>query len=370
MRATLRHALGAVALWGGLAMAAPAPAQDYPTRPVTIVVPSAPGGTTDISARLLADGLSHVFGQQFVVENKGGASGNLGIGAVARAQPDGQTLLLTYSGYQVTNPSLFPKLTWDPVRDFIPIALVIKAPHVVLVRKELPANSIGELIGLAKQKPGVITFASSGPGSIQHIGGEMFQQMTDTKLVHVPYRGAGPAMNDLIGGSIDLFITTPPSAAGHIKAGAVKALAVAAPERAQMLPDVPTTREAGLPASSWWPGSPSTPPRAPRSPSSTSWRLRRRPWWPPPNSSAAPPSRAPALSISAGRACHLPGGGVEALGRGHPQRQYPCGVTLSEWSPSAPATGSTCGVWRAIMRDRCFLHGPVSLLACVAARRN
>lgn len=247
MRATLRHAIGAVALWGGLAMAAPASAQDYPTRPVTIVVPSAPGGTTDISARLLADGLSHVFGQQFVVENKGGASGNLGIGAVARAQPDGQTLLLTYSGYQVTNPSLFPKLTWDPVRDFIPIALVIKAPHVVLVRKELPANSIGELIGLAKQKPGVITFASSGPGSIQHIGGEMFQQMTDTKLVHVPYRGAGPAMNDLIGGSIDLFITTPPSAAGHIKAGAVKALAVAAPERSQMLPDVPTTREAGLP---------------------------------------------------------------------------------------------------------------------------
>ena len=222
-------------------------AEEYPSRPVTIVVSSAAGGTQDFSGRIVGEALSKALGQQFIVENKSGASGNIGIQAVARAAPDGYTLLMSYSGYQVTNPNLFPKLGWDPLKDFQSIALVVKAPHVVLVRKDLPASSLAELAELARTKPGGLTYASSGIGSIQQIGAELFGLLTGGKMVHVPYRGAGPAMTDLVAGNVDMFITTPPSAVGHLASGAVKGIALAAAERHPMLPQVPTAAEAGLP---------------------------------------------------------------------------------------------------------------------------
>jgi tripartite-type tricarboxylate transporter receptor subunit TctC len=222
-------------------------AQTYPTRPVTIVVPAAPGGTTDFTARLLAEGLTKAFSQQFVVENKGGASGNLGNTQAARAAPDGYTLLLAYSGYQVTNPALYQNLAWDPLKSFAPVALAITAPHVILVKKSLPVNTLAEFVAYAKRDAGRINYASSGLGSIQHIGAEQLSLVSDIKMVHVPYRGAGPAMNDLLAGTVDLFITTPPSAVGHIHAGTVKALAMASKQRHPMLPQVPTSAEAGVP---------------------------------------------------------------------------------------------------------------------------
>ncbi|MCC2653934.1 MAG: Tripartite tricarboxylate transporter family receptor, partial [Microvirga sp.] len=228
----------AVALGG--ASQQTAAAEDYPTRPVTLVIPAAAGGTTDIVARLAAEGLTRELGQQFIVDNKGGASGNIGIRTVARAEPDGYTLLLTFSGYQVTNPALFKKLEWDPIESFVPVALVAKAPFLVIARKDLPAATLPELVAYAKAKPGELTYASSGQGSLQHIGAEQLQQLTGIEMVHVPYKGAGPAMIDLLGGVVDIYITSPPSAAGHLKDGAVKGLAMAAPERHPMLPDIPT----------------------------------------------------------------------------------------------------------------------------------
>ena len=221
--------------------------EGYPTRPVTIVVPSAAGGTTDIVARLVAEGLTKELGQQFIVDNKGGASGNIGIRTVARAEPDGYNLLLTFSGYQVTNPALFADLDWDPIESFMPVALMAKSPFLVVARKDLPANTLPELVAYAKEHPGEVTFASSGPGSLQQIGAEQLQQLTGTKMVHVPYKGAGPAMIDILGGVVDIYVTSPPSAAGHLKDGTVKGLAMAAPERHPMLPEIPTAAEAGIP---------------------------------------------------------------------------------------------------------------------------
>jgi tripartite-type tricarboxylate transporter receptor subunit TctC len=253
MNLSRRHLLGtALAVATSVASFSFAPqatvaAETYPDRPVTLVVPAAAGGTTDIVARLIAEGVTKELGQQFIVDNKGGASGNIGIRTVARAEPDGYTLLLTFSGYQVTNPSLFKKLEWDPIKSFVPVALTAKAPFLIIARKDLPANTLQEFIAYAKQKPDEVTYASSGQGSLQHIGAEQLQQLTGTKMIHVPYKGAGPAMIDLLGGVVDIYITSPPSAAGHLKNGGVKGLAMAAPERHPMLPDIPTAAEAGVP---------------------------------------------------------------------------------------------------------------------------
>jgi tripartite-type tricarboxylate transporter receptor subunit TctC len=240
----LRLAAAALAV---IASAGTAGAQSYPSRPVTLVVPAAPGGTADFTARLLSEGLTRAFGVQFLVENKSGASGNLGNTAVARAAPDGYTLLLSYSGFHVTNPTLYANLAWDPLKSFAPVALAIVAPHVVLTRKNLPARTLAEFVAYAKRQPGKINYASSGLGSIQNIGAEQLSLLSDIKMVHVPYRGAGPAMNDLIAGTVDLFITTPPSAVGHIQAGSVNALAMASKRRHPMLPEVATSAEAGVP---------------------------------------------------------------------------------------------------------------------------
>jgi tripartite-type tricarboxylate transporter receptor subunit TctC len=181
-----------------------------------------------------------------VVENRPGSNGNLAASVVSRADPDGYTLLLAYSGSHVANPALFPNLGWDPVKSFAPIALLVKAPHVVVVRKDLGVSTLKELLDMAKAKPGEITFASSGIGSIQHIGTEELARKGGVKMLHVPYGGAGPALNDMLGGHVDMIVTTPPAVVGHIETGAVKALAIASPERHPMLPDVPTATEAGL----------------------------------------------------------------------------------------------------------------------------
>jgi len=229
-------------------VAAPAAAQgSWPSRPVTIVVPGAPGGGGDFTARILADALGGRLGQTVVVENRVGGNGNVAATHVARSSADGYTLLLAYSGSHVANPALYRNLPWDPVRSFAPVALLITAPHVIVVRKSLPVRSLAELIAHARGDTRGLTYASSGAGSIQHIGTEQFAGMTGSRLLHVPYRGAGPAMNDLLAGSIDLIITTPPAIVGQMQAGAVRALAIASPSRHPMLPDVPTTAEAGLP---------------------------------------------------------------------------------------------------------------------------
>lgn len=218
----------------------------YPTRPITVVVPSAPGGTTDFTARLIADPLSRALGQPVVIDNRPGGSGNIGNQSVARAKPDGYTLLLAYSGYQVGNPHLFKKAGWDPIKDFVPVAMLTRAPQVVAAGPSLPANTLGELIAYAKANPGKVNYASAGNGAIQHIAGELFKQLTGTFLTHIPYRGSGPAVTDLLGGQVELHITTPASVVNHIKAGKLKALAVTSAERLPALPQVPTATEAGL----------------------------------------------------------------------------------------------------------------------------
>lgn len=219
----------------------------YPDRPITLIVPSAPGGTTDFTARLVTEQLTASLGQPVVVENKAGAAGNIGNQTVARAKPDGYTLLVAYSGYQVGNPHLFKKAGWDPIKDFAPVAMMTRAPQMVVTRMGLPFNTLQDLIAYAKANPGKLNYASSGNGSIQHIAGEMLQQQTGTTLTHVPYKGAGPAVQDLLGGNVDVFITTPASVVSQIKAGKLRALAVTSEARLTSLPDVPTVAEAGVP---------------------------------------------------------------------------------------------------------------------------
>lgn len=222
-------------------------AQDsYPNRPITFIVPSSPGGTTDFTARLIAEPLSKALGQPVVVDNKGGASGNIGGQAVANAKPDGYTLLVSYSGYQVGNPHLFKKAPWDPIKDFAAIAFLTKAPQVIVVSPKLPVNNLKELTAYAKANPGKLNYASSGNGSIQHIAGELLKQITGIQMTHIPYKGAGPAVQDLMAGQVDLFITTPASVVGQIKGDRLKALAVTSQARLPALPNVPTATEQGM----------------------------------------------------------------------------------------------------------------------------
>jgi len=218
----------------------------YPERPITIVVPSAPGGTTDFTARLISEPLTRALGQPVVIDNKPGGSGNIGGQIVARAKPDGYTLLLAYSGYQVGNPHLFKKAGWDPIRDFAPVAMLTRAPQVLAAKATLPASNLRELIAYAKANPGKLNYASSGNGSIQHIAGELFKQLTGTSITHIPYKGAGPAVQDLLGGQVDLFFTTPASVVSQIKADKLKGLLVTSPVRLPSLPQVPTAVESGL----------------------------------------------------------------------------------------------------------------------------
>lgn len=222
-------------------------AQSYPDRPITLVVPNPPGGLVDTSARLLSEPLSRVIGQTVVVDNKPGASGNIAYQYVANAKPDGYTLLISYSGYHVGNPALFEKLSWDP-KDFSPVALLTVSTNVIAVHPSVPVNNLKEFIAYAKANPGKLNYASQGNGSVSHIGTEMFKQSTGTDMTHVPYKGSGPAIQDVLAGQVQVFISTPPSLMQHVQSGKLKGLAVTGKNRHPGMPNVPTTAEAGLPS--------------------------------------------------------------------------------------------------------------------------
>jgi tripartite-type tricarboxylate transporter receptor subunit TctC len=224
---------------------APASAQAFPTRPVTLVVPNPPGGLVDTSARLLGDSLTKVMGQPVVIDNRGGASGNVAYGLVARAPADGYTLLTSYSAYHVGNPWLSAKLPWSD-KDFTPVALITVATNVIAVHPSVPANTLQEFVAYLKKNPGRLSYASQGNGSVSHIGTEMFKSQTGTSMVHIPYKGSGDAIRDVLSGQVQVFMTTPPSVMGHVQAGKLKAFAVTGKARHPGLPSVPTTAEAGL----------------------------------------------------------------------------------------------------------------------------
>ena len=242
----------ALALFSGHAASAQTDA--YPAKVITMIVPAAPGGTTDLSARILSEPLTRALGKQVVVDNRPGGNGTIATSAVARAKPDGYTLLMQYSGYHVITPLLTPQ-PWDPVKSFAPVANVISAPQVIVVRSGLPVKSLKELVAHAQANPGKLTYASSGNGSLQHVTGALLEQSAGIKLLHVPYKGTGPALVDLVGGSVDMTFTTAPPLVGHISAGKLRPLAITGKTRLSSLRDVPTAAEAGYPqldVTSWF----------------------------------------------------------------------------------------------------------------------
>ncbi len=220
---------------------------DYPSKAVTIVVPYAPGGTTDIVARILARALHGASGKSFVVENKGGASGTIAMGYVANAAPDGYTLL-SNEMTQTVVPALFPKLTYSPVRDLTSIGIFAEAPYVLAIRSKVPVNNLQEFVAYAKANPGKINFASGGSGSGPHMAGELLKSVAGIEMTHIPYKGSGPALQDLLSGQVEVLITAAPTVAQHLGSGRIKALAVASNKRVSSLPTVPTSTEAGLSA--------------------------------------------------------------------------------------------------------------------------
>ena len=237
-----------LAFLGLVTLTSIASAQSFPDRPITLVVPNPPGGLVDTSARLLSEPLTRVIGQTVVVDNKPGASGNIAYQYVANAKPDGYTLLISYSGYHVGNPALMDKLPWDPIKDFSPIALLTVSTNVIAVHPSVPVNNLKEFIAYAKANPGKLNYASQGNGSVSHIGTEMFKQTTGIEMVHVPYKGSGPAIQDVLAGQVQVFISTPPSLMQHVQSGKLKGLAVTGKNRHPGMPNVPTTAEAGLPS--------------------------------------------------------------------------------------------------------------------------
>lgn len=229
-------------------------AKDYPTKPIRVIVPYPPGGGTDVVARIVADPLGAALGQPIIIDNRGGAAGNLGTDLAAKATPDGYTILLTLSSHTI-NPKLYDKLPFDVERDFAPISLVALSPQILVAHPSMPANNIRELIALAKAEPGKLNFASVGTGSPGHIAGELFKLKTGVDMVHVPYKGGGPAVADTLGGQVQLLFVTLPAAMQHVKAGRLKALAVTSDRRSLAAPDIPTIAESGVPdciVNSWY----------------------------------------------------------------------------------------------------------------------
>jgi tripartite-type tricarboxylate transporter receptor subunit TctC len=219
----------------------------YPARPVTLVVPFPPGGGTDTGARIVAQKLGTKWGQTVIVENKGGAAGMIGADMVAKAKPDGYTLLMGNIGTQAINPSLYKKMPYDPGSAFAPIALVAELPLAMMVHPAVAARTAKEFIALARSQPGKLSYSSSGAGGAPHLAAEMFKEATGSFILHVPYRGGGPAIGDLLAGHVQLSFMTVLEASGHIKAGKLRALAVTGAHRVPALPEVPTLAEAALP---------------------------------------------------------------------------------------------------------------------------
>jgi tripartite-type tricarboxylate transporter receptor subunit TctC len=231
-----------------VAIAGPAVAQTYPTRPVTVVVPFVAGGGNDIMARLLGQHMGRALGQQFVIENRGGAAGTIGARAVAKAPPDGYTLMVGHSGVFGVAPALYgANAGYDPRKDFAPVGLIAEFTQILVVHPSLPVHSIGDLIALAKKQPGKLTYATAGVGSGSHISTELLASMAGIKLTHVPYRGSGAAHADLLGGHVNMAIQTVPPLIGPIRGGQVRAIAVTGLHRSPILPDLPTVAESGVP---------------------------------------------------------------------------------------------------------------------------
>jgi tripartite-type tricarboxylate transporter receptor subunit TctC len=227
----------------------------YPTKPVRLVVPFPAAGTTDILARAVAQKLSEAWGQQVIVDNRPGAGGNIGSELVAKAAPDGYTLLMGTVGTHAINPSLYSKMPYDHVKDFTPVILVAGVPNVLVVNPSLPVHSVQELIAYGKANPGKLNFASSGNGTSIHLSGELFKTLTGIQMTHVPYKGSAPALTDLVGGQVQLMFDNLPSSLAFIKGGQLRALAVTSATRSATLPELPTLAESGLPgfeASSWF----------------------------------------------------------------------------------------------------------------------
>src|SRR5271155_871783 len=224
-----------------------AAAQDYPSRPITLIVPYTPGGGNDAMARVVADTMSTALGQQIVIENRGGAGGSIATRQVAHAAPDGYTLGLGGTGTLAIDPTLYPNVGYDPRKDFAPVGLIATSALVVLVNPSLPAKTLPEFIALAKAEPGRINFASAGSGSGIHLGTELLAHMAGIKMTHIPYKGSAPALTDLIGGHVALYFSSLPPAIGLVHDGKVRALAVTGPTRSKAFPDIPTVAEAALP---------------------------------------------------------------------------------------------------------------------------
>jgi tripartite-type tricarboxylate transporter receptor subunit TctC len=228
-----------------LLAAAAAGAQDWPSKPVRFIVPYPPGGGTDVVARIVNEKLSQELGQAIVIDNKGGAGGSVGTEIASKAAPDGYTILLTLSSHTI-NPKLFPKLGYDVERDFIPISLAASIPQILVANPAVPASNMQELLAWMKANPGKVNYASVGVGSPAHIAGELLKLKSGVQMTHVPYKGGGPVMTDVIGGQVQLAIVSMPAALQFVKAGRVKALAVASAKRSASAPDVPTIAEGGL----------------------------------------------------------------------------------------------------------------------------
>ena len=227
--------------------AAPVAAQPYPSRPITLVVPFPPGGSATIIARIIADKMSEGLGQQIVIDNRGGAGGSIAARQVAKSAPDGATLLLAFTGTLAVSPLIFANVGYDPRKDFAGIGLIGMAPSVLAVHPSVPARSVADLIGIAKAEPGKIQYGSPGIGTTNHLAGELLAAMTGIKITHIPYKGTGPAITDLLGGHIAMMFAPIPAAHGNVSAGALRALGVTSLKRSSLWPDIPTVAETGLP---------------------------------------------------------------------------------------------------------------------------
>jgi tripartite-type tricarboxylate transporter receptor subunit TctC len=231
----------------GIGLADAARAQEYPTQPIRLIVPFPPAGATDIVSRMIGSAMTTVMGWNFVIDNRAGASGNIGLDAAAKARPDGYTLAMGQTANLAINPALYPKMPFDPLKDFAPIAMVASLPLVLTVSADSPFKTLNDVVTAAKAKPGKLTQALAGNGTVGHLAGELLMRRASIQLTNVPYKGAAPALTDLMGGQTDLMFATPQSVVGLLKSGKVRAIGVSSDKRVFVMPDVPTIAEAGYP---------------------------------------------------------------------------------------------------------------------------